>query len=218
MAHPEVIEEAYQKGQDQKAAKALAAAQGAISQRLGQLEHDPRDFVANPQGKVTVVEFFDYRCPYCKAAQPDLMKLIAHDKDVRVVFKELPNLDNEVKPGVSKRDALAAIASQASGKYRQIHNALMGTRAIDDPDIARALTANGIDPATTVKPTPENGRHIRDVRDLAVAIGTQRQPHRRGRRQPSSPATAWTSWPSPSNRRAGAAKIASGPRQQGSVS
>lgn len=176
MAHPEVIEEAYQKAQDQKAAKAEAAAQGAISQHLGQLENDPRDFVANPQGKVTVVEFFDYRCPYCKAALPDLMDLINKDKDVRFVFKEFPILDNEGKPGVSKRAALAAMASQASGKYLTMHNALMGTRALDDPDIVRALQANGLDPATALKDSPAADKRLADDLALATAVGVSGTP------------------------------------------
>ena len=100
LAHPEVIEEALQKQQDQKQAKAQADAQGAIQKHLAELEHDPRDFVANPQSKVTVVEFFDYRCPYCKAALPKLMDLIRKDKDVRFGFKEYRISEAEGAPGV----------------------------------------------------------------------------------------------------------------------
>jgi protein-disulfide isomerase len=176
MAHPEVIEEAYQKAQDQKAAKALAAAKGAIAQHLTQLEHDPRDFVANPQGKVTVVEFFDYRCPYCKAALPDLMDLINKDKDVRFVFKEFPILDNEGTPGVSKRAALAAMASQAPGKYLQMHNALMGTRALDDTDIVRALQTNGINPDAALKDTAQADKRLADGLSLGAAVGVTGTP------------------------------------------
>ncbi len=175
LAHPEVVEQALQKAQDLKVAKAQTDARDAIRTRLTQLEHDPRDFVANPQGKVTVVEFFDYRCPYCKAALPDLMNLIAQDKDVRVVFKEFPILDNEGKPGVSKRAALAAMAAQASGKYLQVHNILMGTHALDDPDIVHALQANGIDPAS-VKDTTEADKRLADDLSLATAIGVTGTP------------------------------------------
>jgi protein-disulfide isomerase len=176
MAHPEVIEAALQKGQDQKQAKAQADARTAIQARLADLERDPRDFVANPGGKVTVVEFFDYRCPYCKAALPNLMDLIAKDRDVRFVFKEYPILDSEGKPGVSKRAALAAMASQAGGKYLQVHNLLMSKRALDDPDIVAALSANGVDPDAALKDTPAAEKRLADNFALAAAIGVTGTP------------------------------------------
>jgi protein-disulfide isomerase len=176
MAHPEVIEEALQKGQDQKQAKAQADAQTAIQKHLTDLEHDPRDFVANPDGKITVVEFFDYRCPYCKAALPNLMDLINKDKDIRFVFKEYPILDSEGKPGVSKRASLAAMASQAGGKYLQVHNILMGARALDDPDIVAALRANGMDPGAALEDTPAAEKRLADDFALASAIGVTGTP------------------------------------------
>ncbi len=176
LAHPEVIEEALDKAQTQKQAQAQADAQGAIQKHLADLQNDPRDFAANPNGKVTVVEFFDYRCPYCKAALPALMDLIAKDKDVRFVFKEYPILDSEGKPGVSKRAALAAMASQASGKYLQVHNTLMATRALDDPDIVAALRANGIDPDTALKDTPAADKRLADDFALASALGINGTP------------------------------------------
>jgi protein-disulfide isomerase len=52
------------------------------------LERDPRDFVANPNGSITVVEFFDYRCGYCKLAAPQIVELIQKNPDVRFVFKD----------------------------------------------------------------------------------------------------------------------------------
>ena len=176
MAHPEVIEEALTKGQAQKQAKAAADAQGAIQKHLAELTSDPRDFAANPNGKVTVVEFFDYRCPYCKAALPALMDLIAKDKDVRLVFKEYPILDSEGRPGVSKRAALAAMAAMSSGKYLQLHNAMMAKRALDDPDILAALAANGLDPADALKDTPAADKHLADTFALAAAVGVTGTP------------------------------------------
>jgi protein-disulfide isomerase len=132
--------------------------------------------VANPNGKVTVVEFFDYRCPYCKAALPALMDLIGKDKDVRFVFKEYPILDSEGKPGVSKRASLAAMAAQGSGKYLQLHNAMMATRALDDPDIVAALRANGVDPDAALKDTPAAEKRLADDIALAGAIGVTGTP------------------------------------------
>ena len=171
LAHPEVIEEAYAKLQANRQAQAAVDAKKAIIANRAALVSDPRDFVANPQGKVTVVEFFDYRCPYCKAALPALMDLIRKDRDVRFVFKEFPVLDNEGTPGVSRRAALAAIAAKPSGRYLELHNAMMGTKALDDAGIGRALAANGLDPLIPVKDAPAADKQIADTLNLGMTIG-----------------------------------------------
>ena len=97
LEHPEVIEEAVAKLQEKKqaeaatqAATAEADARKLIPHYRAELERDPRDFVANPDGKITVVEFFDYNCGYCKLAAPEVLKLIEENPDVRFVFKEFP--------------------------------------------------------------------------------------------------------------------------------
>ena len=76
MAHPEVLREASEKLAANDRLSAQKASTDAIAKYRSQLERDPRDFVANPNGKVTVVEFFDYRCGYCKLAAPEVVKLI----------------------------------------------------------------------------------------------------------------------------------------------
>ena len=127
------------------AAFAQAAADEQIKVSLAQnrpkIDHDPRDFVAgNPNGKITVVEFFDYRCPYCKAALPDLQKLIAANKDVRLVLTEFPILS-----AVSENATRAAIAAKAQGKYWAVHQAMLSEKSLDDAAIERILKANGVD-------------------------------------------------------------------------
>jgi protein-disulfide isomerase len=104
------------------------------------------------------------------------MSLVNQDKDVRFVFKEFPILDNEGTPGVSKRAALAAMASQRSGKYLQMHNALMGQRALDDAAIVQALQANGIDPKVALQDTPQADKRLADDINLATAIGVTGTP------------------------------------------
>ena len=76
MAHPEVLREVGDKLAENDRLAATKASTDAIAKFRGQLEHDPRDFVANPNGRVTVVEFFDYRCGYCKLAAPEVVQLI----------------------------------------------------------------------------------------------------------------------------------------------
>ncbi len=176
--HPEVINEAAQRYELKRHQQAMAESAKAIALRRAAVEHDPRDFVANPGGKVTVVEFFDYRCPYCKAALPQLQSLILLNKDIRFVFKEYPILpDSDGKVGVSLRASEAALAAQRLGKYQQVHDAMMAARPLDDDGIVQALRTAGIDPAAAAAvASADDARHIKDVRDLALAIGANGTP------------------------------------------
>lgn len=143
LEHPEVLEEAINKLQETRAEAADKASGVALAANRAKVERDDRDFVAgNPQGKITVVEYFDYRCPYCKAALPDINKLIADNKDIRFVLKEFPILSP-----VSERAARAALGAKAQGKYLPVHNALMAEKNLDDAAIDRILVANGVDVA-----------------------------------------------------------------------
>lgn len=76
--------------------------------------------IGNPRGSVTIVEFFDYSCVYCKAAEPRLEALLKADKGVRLVLKEFPILTPQSL--VASRAALAAVRQ---GKYARFHQALM---------------------------------------------------------------------------------------------
>jgi protein-disulfide isomerase len=180
LKHPDVIDEAggLYEARQARARQAQSQAQAAreIPLRRAALEHDPRDFVANPNGRITVVEFFDYRCPYCKASLPQLQALIAGAKDVRFVYKEFPILpDADGRIGVSLRASEAALAAARQGKYQQVHNALMSRKALDDDAIAQALRDCGLDPARLMIPK-DAGQHIQDTRDLAIAIGSTGTP------------------------------------------
>ena len=176
LQHPDVIEEAAAKVEQKRQEQAMAASAKTIALRRAAIERDPRDFVANPEGKVTVVEFFDYRCPYCKAALPQLQSLIRDNRDIRFVFKEFPILpDSDGKIGVSLRASMAAIAAGRRGKYEAVHDAMMAQPALDDSGIVKALKDNGVDPATAIA-TDDDDRHVQDVRDLAVAIGATGTP------------------------------------------
>ena len=79
--------------------------------------------LGNPKGDGTIVEFFDYRCPYCKRSLAPVLALLKSDPNIRVVFKEFPILG---PPSVFA--ARAAIASVAQGKYQKMHEKLMGHR------------------------------------------------------------------------------------------
>ena len=141
LAHPEVIEEAIGKLQEKRQAAADTQLKAQLTANRAKIDRDPRDFVAgNPQGKITVVEFFDYRCPYCKAALPEITKLIESNKDVRLVFKEFPILSP-----ISETAARAALGAKAQGKYWPVHQALLLEKNLDGATIDRILRENGVD-------------------------------------------------------------------------
>jgi protein-disulfide isomerase len=124
LANPEVLRDALiVLGNREK-----AAAENQRKQRIealrAELERQPGDPVlGNPDGRITIVEFFDYQCGYCKAMKPVMQKILASEKDVRVVMKEFPILSE-----VSTIAARAALAAQAQGKYVELHDRLMGHR------------------------------------------------------------------------------------------
>ena len=96
------------------------AASGANTVRL-QLEQDPNSpNLGNPDGEVTVIEFFDSNCPYCRKAGQTVQELLASDANVRVIYREWPILGED-----SVFASRAALAARAQGKYEEFHWALM---------------------------------------------------------------------------------------------
>lgn len=97
----------------------------------------------NPDGDVTVVEFFDYNCGYCKRAYADVMKLLDEDKNLRVVFQEMPILSP-----ASMSMAELSHAAHKQGKYFELHKSLMSYQGPQTPEDFYALGAKiGLDPA-----------------------------------------------------------------------
>ena len=114
LAHPEVIQEAVEKLQEKRQTEAeaqykqsLDKGKAALPRFRQALERDPRDFVANAGGKVTVTEFYDYRCPHCINVAPKVVDLIKSNPDIRFVFKEMP-----IFGATSEHAARAAIAAK----------------------------------------------------------------------------------------------------------
>jgi len=96
----------------------------AISQNVDMIYRDNYGLEAgNPEGDVTIVEFSDYNCPYCKRAFNDVVKMIDGDNKVRFVFKEFPIFGER-----SEAVARVAIAAKAQGKYFELHAELMKNR------------------------------------------------------------------------------------------
>jgi protein-disulfide isomerase len=142
LAHPEVLEEASQKLQESAEAKAEAAmrkAEGQLPKLRDAVERDPRDFVANPDGKITVTEFYDYRCPHCMSMAPKIAALIKSQPNVRFVFKEMPIFGAQ-----SIHAANAALAvKKVGGDYLGLYQAFMTADPLDDSKIDEIAVAKG---------------------------------------------------------------------------
>jgi protein-disulfide isomerase len=121
IANPEVLVEAMQELERKQDGQRDTAAQKAIQENRPALMSDPDSpVVGNPNGDVTIVEFSDYQCPYCKRAHSTVKSVLAADSKVKLVFKDLPILGEP-----SRIAALAALASRSQNKYLELHNAIM---------------------------------------------------------------------------------------------
>jgi protein-disulfide isomerase len=142
LAHPEVIAEASEKyaaSQETRDAAARRLAEGRLPALRAAIERDPRDFVANPAGKITITEFYDYQCPHCINVAPRLLALVKTRPEVRLVFKEMP-----IFGAVSEHAAYAALAvKKAGGDYLGYYETLMATHPLDDAAIDRVALAKG---------------------------------------------------------------------------
>lgn len=95
----------------------------------------------NPDGDITIVEFFDYRCPYCKKVHADLLQVAREDGKVRLVFKDWP-----IFRGVSVDAARIALAAKYQGKFLEAHTALItATGNLTEGNIAPMLAKAGVD-------------------------------------------------------------------------
>jgi protein-disulfide isomerase len=116
--------------------------QKTLVENRQEIEKDPTSPVmGNPDGDVTVVEFFDYRCPYCRRMTPLMQDILAQDSGVRWVFKEFPILGPE-----SLYAARAALAAGMQGKYAAFHMALMANGVeVTKENVEKVAAGLGLD-------------------------------------------------------------------------
>lgn len=123
---PEVLVEALQvlqKKQMEQAQQTMKQTEQTAAQFATPLFHTSTDPVAgNPNGKVTIVEFFDYQCPHCVSMSPVMEAVIKANPDVRVIYKDFP-----IRGPVSEFAARAALAANKQGKYMQFSRALLAS-------------------------------------------------------------------------------------------
>lgn len=173
--NPEVIIEALQEYERREEAARLAEQTAAMEKYVWALNNDP----ASPDngvdgGDVTLVEFFDYQCGYCKRLFPSLMEIMEGDQNLRVVFKELPILGP-----ASTFAARAALAAQKQDKYMAFHTALMDLRGqLSEASVMKAASEVGLDTVQLVVDMrdPSIQEHLDRNRQIAEAIGVTGTP------------------------------------------
>jgi protein-disulfide isomerase len=139
---PSILRDAVAALQADEARGNAAAARETIARLGPALTANPNDPVAgNPQGDLTVVEFYDLHCPYCRSMVPVLDQLVRSDPKLRLVFKDIPILG----PG-SKLGARAVLAAERQGGYAKLQTAIMLRGGTIDEDSLRADAASaGLD-------------------------------------------------------------------------
>lgn len=178
VSNPEILIEAMNALETKQQAEAGKVAKAAIVANRKAIFEDGVSYVAgNPQGDVTIVEFFDYRCGYCKQVQPSLMTLLKEDSKVRLVLKEMPVLGPESV--VAARAAVAAMEQDKGGKYLAFHNAMMEFRGqITEAEVFRLAGKAGLDTGKlkTDMASPKVEQVLRANLALADTLGIQGTP------------------------------------------
>jgi len=169
LENPEILREASRILQAREEQKRSDNVSNLIREYSSELT-DTKDTVVigNPAGDITIVEFFDYNCPYCKTAAKDLQNLISTDKNIKFIPREWPILNNN-----SVIAAKAALASIVQGKYKEFHWRLMKEGSLSDKKIFEIAKSLQID-IPSLKKNMESEfviNHIAKSTALARRIG-----------------------------------------------
>ena len=165
LAHPELIPEAMQRLQDRESAKAVAEVRSDVVRPFGSA------WTGNPQGDVTLVEYFDYNCGYCRGTLPVLRQLVQRDPKLRIVYRELPILAESSRSG-----ARASLLAAAQGKFAAFHDALYAGGPVSDATIAAAARRAGVDLAPAAGFTARADAEIARNMETAAKLGMSGTP------------------------------------------
>ena len=173
--NPDVLIEALRSAEDKVNREADAKATKVLRDRASEVFDNPATPVGgNPKGNVTIVEFFDYRCPYCKQVLPALQTLLQEDHELRFVYKEFPVLGP-----ASVTAAHAALAAQRQGKYEAFHTAMMAAKGqITEDTIYKVAGSVGLDVDQLKQDmaAPEIERELKANLALAEALNIRGTP------------------------------------------
>jgi protein-disulfide isomerase len=176
-AHPEVVVEALDLYEQRAEANAERRWREVLTAREREVRFDPRaPVLGNPAGDATIVEFFDYKCPYCRQLHPQLAPLLTVEPNVRLVLKQLPLLGPEST--LAARASLAAW-QRAPGRFPAFHDALMRfSGRLDEATALRLAAEAGIDAGDLMldMADPRIDRAVAETHALALALGIQGTP------------------------------------------
>ncbi|MEM8730453.1 MAG: DsbA family protein [Pseudomonadota bacterium] len=170
--NPEIILEAVALLEERQAEAQAQADNDLVAQHAEALFNDGFSWVGgNPDGDITLVEFLDYRCGFCRRAMPEVTKLLENDGNIRLIIKELPILgDDSVR---ASRFAIATKQVAGDDAYKQVHDALMGLNGTVG-DVALRRIAEGLDldaeAILTQMDSADVSAEIAQTRELAQAL------------------------------------------------
>lgn len=170
LENPEIIMEAMKVLQARQELASAKQQKSALTQFRASLINGPLTPISgNPDGDVTLIEFFDYQCGYCKKAFPGVMRVINDDKNIRYVSKEFAILGP-----VSEIAARAALAAEKQGRYMDFHVAMMTVRGrLNENKILKTAQSLGLnmDQLKTDMQSDQVSAEIQTTRAIASSLG-----------------------------------------------
>lgn len=175
--NPEVLVEAFDALEKKRQGEQSATQKAAIAELGAELSSSPEGTVlGNPQGDVTVVEFFDYNCSFCKRAAADMESLLQNDGNVRFVLKEIPVLG---APSVGASRVSLALRKVAPDRYGDYHRKLLAARGVVDEDKAiETAESMGVSEASLreAMAAPDIAAELENTNRMAIMLGINGTP------------------------------------------
>ena len=162
LEHPEILPQAMDKLQERENTKQLSGVKSGVETPF------PGAVLGNPQGKVTLVEFTDFACTYCRHSLDDVDQLIAKNPDLRIVVRELPIISQ-----YSPEAARWGLAAAQQGKYPQFHKAMFAAGQLDPQTIEATARSIGLDmdKARAAAQSPAVDAELQRNMDFANRLG-----------------------------------------------
>jgi len=178
LEHPELLMEMIRLLEEKQQAESAQTDGDLVAANALELFDDGFSWVGgNPEGSITIVEFLDYQCSFCRRAQPEVRELITSDGDIRLIVKEMPILG----PGsdLAARAAVATMIREGADAYAALHDRLMELKGqVTDVSLDQALLETGLDPAAirVAMDDPEVARRLDATRALAEKLAISGTP------------------------------------------
>jgi len=174
LENPEVLMEAIAVLEKRRAADATVGDQTLLKTNADDIFNDPASWVGgNPDGDITIVEFMDYRCGYCKKAFSEVNDLLSSDGNIRFIVKEFPILG--AQSDLASRFAISVLQTEGAETYAKTHDALMTMRGDVTPEVLTKLAADFGFTDTAAVMARMNSDEVKAVIDANHALGSRLQ-------------------------------------------